>query len=181
MTRKAHGGSFLSAIKNENILLHAKDWCNKQKKGFTATEFLTGFLNIHPLTCHLRSVETAQVFLNRMGFHYGSGKTGVYIDGHERKDVVQARIVFYNKMIELMQRRNDIIFIAQDESIYYAKDGLTQIWHNDASLKKKGKDKGIMVSKWFDEKELLEWISKKSLYFLKFGREWGYYTFEKFE
>src|SRR6185312_2965732 len=104
-----------------------------------------------------------------MGFRYGGGKTGVYIDGHERADVVQAQIAFCNKMIELMKRGDEVVFIAQDESIYYVKDGLTRTWHNDASLKRKGKGKGIMVSGWFDEKGPLEWMGNKSLYSLKFG------------
>lgn len=104
----------------------------------------------------------------------------MYIDGHERKDVVQARIVFYNKMSELMQR-NDVIFIAQDESIYYAKDGLAQTWYNNASLKKKGKKKEIMISGWFDHEGPMEQIGTKSLYSLKFECKWGYYTYEKFE
>ena len=38
-----------------------------------------------------------------------------------------------------------------------------------------------MISGWFDHEGPIEWMSMKSLYSLKFGREWGYYTYEKFE
>ena len=119
----------------------------------------------------------------------------MYLDGHERPDVVASRRIFCSKMVELLQNPNNV-FIAQDESIFHAKDGITFTWHeNDVSLKKKGLGKGIMKSCWMDHTGIVkltddEWkeakrqhpeLPQSASFTLKFGHEWGYYDYQKFE
>ena len=48
------------------------------------------------------SLETARKFLHNLGFErVDTGKKGVYIDGHERPDVVQERAIFLQKFTDL--------------------------------------------------------------------------------
>jgi hypothetical protein len=55
-----------------------------------------------------------------LGYHFRIACKGKYIDRHEREDVVAACGVFCAQIQELLQE--DVVFIAQDESIYHAKD-----------------------------------------------------------
>jgi len=54
---------------------------------------------------HRIRVRTTRCWLNNMGFHYGVVQKGVYIDGHEREDVVDYRVnVFIPRWKELERR-----------------------------------------------------------------------------
>ena len=108
-----------------------------------------------------------------MGFTWGDIKKGIFLDGHEREDVVEYRKIFVDTMHALLPYmvefhvngtikpkeypedcrvggpgRRPVILITHDESIFSANDGRHQTWikENGTYLRPKGKGKGIMVS-----------------------------------
>jgi len=116
---------------------------------------------------------TARKWLNKLGYNWKEVKKGVFIDGHERGDVVADRVKFLQRMKELEPylvefdssgkileksypddcqvgglRRRPTILITHDESIFSANDGKKQAWvkESDTFLRPKGKGQGIMVS-----------------------------------
>jgi hypothetical protein len=135
---------------------------------------------------------TIRRWLNQLGFSWRDISKGVFVDGHERDDVLASRVVFLAKMQELQpymvefcadgsmaskQYPNDcqvggpdrrpVIFITHDESIFSANDGRHQAWlgNGDHFLRPKGKGKGIMVSDF-----LLPW-SRLNLLLLSLERQ----------
>ena len=122
---------------------------------------------------------TARNWLHKLGYNWQHVKKGVFIDGHERADVVADRAKFLQRMKELDPylvdfdssgrildktypndckvggcQRRPIILITHDESIFSANDGKTMAWvkNSDTFLRPKGKGQGIMVSEF-----LLPW------------------------
>jgi hypothetical protein len=122
---------------------------------------------------------TARNWLHRLGYSWRDIKKGVFIDGHERPDVIQSRWEFLGQMKDLEpylvefnadgtikekeyppdckvfgDRRRPVIIIVHDESTFNANDGKHQAWMLDGHnpLRPKGKGKGIMVSEF-----LLPW------------------------
>lgn len=110
---------------------------------------------------------TARNWLAKLGFNYAEVKKGVYIDGHEREDVVQYRnAIFLPKFYELLPRtvtwneegdmhipqlpegQKPIVVVTHDESTFNANDGRRNIWmkKEEHPLRPKGRGKGIMVS-----------------------------------
>jgi len=116
---------------------------------------------------------TARNWLKRLGYNWRDVKKGVFLDGHERDDVVEYRQRFLKDMNGLLPYfvefaadgtiqdkvypvdcvvggpdRRPIIMITHDESIFSANDGKHQAWIKDGDtfLRPKGKGKGIMVS-----------------------------------
>jgi hypothetical protein len=135
---------------------------------------------------------TARRWLTKLGFSWGDVKKGIFLDGHERKDVIEYRTHFLDAiheflpyMVEFNENgsmkpkeypndcrvggpdRQPIIFITHDESIFSANDGRRQAWmrENHIFLRPKGKGKGIMVSDF-----LLPW-SRLNLLSLPTGRQ----------
>jgi hypothetical protein len=110
---------------------------------------------------------TARRWLKAMGFDYRSPKKGVYLDGHERADVVAYREEeFLPEMARLQPAFAQwidghivhgpspaadgrwIVVVVHDESTFHVNDGRRHVWlqkgHNP--LRPKGTGKGIMVS-----------------------------------
>lgn len=134
---------------------------------------------------------TARRWLHRLGFSWKEIKKGIFIDGHERPDVVEYRKEFLEEMQRLsayfvefapdgqmMEKiypgdcqvggpNAPIIPITHDESIFSANDGRREAWvaENDTYLRPKGKGKGIMVSEF-----LLPW-SRLNLFSLPKSRQ----------
>ena len=135
---------------------------------------------------------TARKWLRRLGFRWQDVTKNVFIDGHERPDVIEYRQKFLQEMEELSpyivdftpeggikekiyppgcevggSNARPIIIITHDESIFSANDGRRQAWHaeNETFLRPKGKGKGIMVSDF-----LLPW-SRLNLYSLPKTRQ----------
>ena len=125
------------------------------------------------------SVQTARLWLHELGFEVLDKKKGVYIDGHERDDVVMHRQKFLRQLIvggfltpELapsdeakeafptdidpptLPRRQKNIFIFHDESTFNANDELLQ-WGTPESqiIRPKSKGSGIMVSDFIAEQD----------------------------
>jgi len=123
-------------------------------------------------TSGIRS-RTARRWLKRLGYNWQDVKKGVFLDGHERDDVVEYRRKFLEDMHGLLPYlvefaadgsiqekvypadcmiggpdRRPVVMITHDESIFSANDGKHQAWIKDGDtfLRPKGKGKGIMVS-----------------------------------
>ncbi len=102
---------------------------------------------------------------------------GIYTDGHERDDVIEARGEFLKTMtslgflrqenapsedvarllpdVELSPDRDNTIFWFHDESTFNANDDQPMMW-KDATMqviKPKGRGSGIMVSDFIEERD----------------------------
>jgi hypothetical protein len=112
------------------------------------------------------SKTTAQRWLSKLEWRYGKKKNGMYIDGHERDDVVayrqafvyrwaaeyETRFQFWDQNGNPLPRLSDsrcLILITHDESIFYQNDERTSCWsHQDSrpAPKPKGEGQSLMVS-----------------------------------
>jgi hypothetical protein len=192
----SHGGGFQMPIEDEEIFAHLKEWLRKQKRkkeGVTVKLFLK-HIQTYPEMSHIKQESTARKYLSRLGFYYSAATLGLYFDGHERPDVVAYR----KKLCEFIEEEMKLgsIFIFQDESIYHAKERRNMGWHEKgSSFRRKGDGKGLMISCWMDQfgpiafteeewtrfKKINPSIPQSAIFSLNFGKEWGYYDYEKFE
>ena len=111
------------------------------------------------------SLSTAQRWLTKMEWRYSKMKNGMYIDGHERDDVVAYRHEFVHRWAEyetrfqiwddngnpLPQASNlrRLILITHDESTFFQNDERKTCWNHQASQptpKPKGEGQSLMVS-----------------------------------
>ncbi|ETV79110.1 hypothetical protein H257_07846 [Aphanomyces astaci] len=110
------------------------------------------------------SEATARRWMIHAGYKYGSWKKDVYIDGHERDDVVEYRKSFCSTWIALSgcmasysgdamdtvesPPAEEVVWVTHDESIFYANDDGGMVWTNAAypDLPKKGRGRSVMVS-----------------------------------
>ena len=126
------------------------------------------------------SVETARKWLHDLGFNVLQMSKGVFIDGHERPDVVESRERFLKKMTECGFLRPDnapteeaaqalptdiphmskeegekCIVWWHDESAYNTTEDTPILWGEKGKLpiKPKGKGSSIMVSEFIEEKD----------------------------
>ncbi|KAJ7712776.1 hypothetical protein B0H16DRAFT_1811966 [Mycena metata] len=129
------------------------------------------------------SVWTARRWLRRLDWRYGRRRNGMYIDGHEREDIVEYRTAFVKRWLEKYEPRmveydNDgkavkepigyvltgkykgqpfrLILVTHDESTFYAHDRRKVGWISSADKGKpqpKGEGQSIMVSDFLT----LEW------------------------
>ena len=121
----------------------------------------------HPSVRQEISAVTATRWLHKLGFNPTSTKMGVYIDGHERQDVVEYRKLFLRKL-EILEsthapapRVSDepdssltsalkrLILLYHDESTFHSNDDRGWVWSQQ--IKPKGQGRGIMVSDFIDE------------------------------
>ena len=114
-------------------------------------------------------VETVRKWMKRKGWVYGEYKKGVYVDGHERADVVAYREKFLEEMQEFEKSmieyddvtlmpldnadikngvRRQHILVTHDESIFHANDDNKYGWapEGEQPLRKKGRGRGLMIS-----------------------------------
>ena len=116
---------------------------------------------------------TARNWLRKLGYEYKDVRKDVFVDGHERSDVVEDRKNFLQKMEELKpyivefeengtmkpkiypsdcavggNDRRPIIVITHDECTFSANDGIRRAWtrKGDTFLRPKGRGQGIMAS-----------------------------------
>lgn len=111
---------------------------------------------------------TARRWLANLGFEWKKFTKGLYIDGHERADVVAYRESEFLPEFESIRRllvafdddgntvfpenlapgEKPHLLIAHDESTFKSNDGKRQMWMEDGKqpLRPKGQGKGIMVS-----------------------------------
>ena len=126
------------------------------------------------------SVETARKWLHELGFDIFQLSKGVFIDGHERSDVVESRVKFLRTMTEYGFLRPDnapteeavqalpadvphmskeegekhIVWF-HDESAYNTTEDTPMLWGEKGKLpiKAKGRGSSIMVSEFIEEKD----------------------------
>ena len=118
----------------------------------------------------------ARNWLHKLGFEYKDVKKDVFVDGHERPNVAEAREKFLNTMKDLepylvefeedesMKAKNypddfaiggdlrcSVITITHDECTFSADDGIRKAWTRigDTFLRPKGRGQGIMASDFF--------------------------------
>ncbi|KAG0129720.1 hypothetical protein HOY82DRAFT_610318 [Tuber indicum] len=111
---------------------------------------------------------TARKWLKKMGFTYREVWKSVYVDGHERADVVQyrketfrplwdsyiPRMVLFEEdgswrfLDTLPPREKPLVFITHDESTFNANNGKRRTWKEEGKqpLRAKAKGKGIIAS-----------------------------------
>ena len=126
------------------------------------------------------SIQTALRWLHELGFEVLDKKKGVYIDGHERDDVVKHRRKFLRQMIASgfltkesapseevkeafpddiesppLARREKNIFIFHDESTFNANDDESLQWgqYDSQIIRPKSRGSGIMVSDFITEND----------------------------
>jgi hypothetical protein len=111
------------------------------------------------------SKTTAQRWLAKLKWRYSKKKNGMYIDGHERDNVVAYRQAFVYQWAEYESRfqiwdddgnpiprlpdSRPLILITHDESVFFQNDERTTCWsHQDSrpAPKPKGEGQSLMVS-----------------------------------
>ena len=124
------------------------------------------------------SVSTCRRWLLHIGFEVIIPRKGIFIDGYEREDVVEAHTAFLRRMIKLgfvhftnaptpescsaiptdiepptADKREKTVFICHDESTFHANDDQNLKWgvKRELIMKRKSKGSGIMVSDFIDE------------------------------
>jgi len=120
------------------------------------------------------SENCARHWLKRLGYELTTAKKGIYVDGHERPDVVDYRKTFLNAVAEDEHLRNmyedkDLeivqpalnpgteehkhIPVHHDESIFRSNELQQRIWVTDGKmpLRKKGQGKATHVSDFITE------------------------------
>lgn len=124
-------------------------------------------------------VRTARRWLHKLSWRYQQKKKGMYIDGHEREDVVEYRKGFVERWKEYEKRfviydnngkvvstptgfpvpqglRFRLILVTHDESTFYENDRRKTHWISDNAkpvAEKKGEGQSIMASEFLT----LEW------------------------
>ena len=119
------------------------------------------------------SESTAIRWMHHLGMDYIRYSKGLYIDGHERPDVIAYRDAFLERMAEhseyffryegenmdtvispnLQSGQRPRVLVTHDESCFSSHDGKSTIWMdvNDRPLRPKGQGRSIMVSEFLCE------------------------------
>ena len=143
------------------------------------------------------SSRTAVRWLRSEGFRYVKHAKGVYIDGHEREDVVECRQNSYIPTLRRLQPRmiefqddpekmvlkdyegqRPIVIVFHDEATFQANDDKDRSWVFDSQhkLKKKGVGKGVHQSDFIDP--VKGWCKEASVQML-YGKDAGYWDGDK--
>jgi hypothetical protein len=116
-------------------------------------------------------IRTAQRWLHKISWRYTQKKKGMYVDGHERDDVVEYRKKFVERWKEyekrfiiydndgnihstptgfpVPQRAFRLILVTHDESTFYENDRRKLQWVSEktkAVAEKKGEGQSLMAS-----------------------------------
>ena len=127
----------------------------------------------HPNVPQKISLSTGQRWLHKLGFQPSTTRKGVYIDGHERSDVVEYRKVYVRRLEVLAithappppcndnlpvepfigPQHKPVILLFHDESTFHSNEDQGWMWGEKGKqpIKPKGQGKGIMVSDFVDE------------------------------
>ncbi|CDO77934.1 hypothetical protein BN946_scf184610.g1 [Trametes cinnabarina] len=163
-----------SHLYDESVRRSARAWLTSQPNGEVTPKRFQDALNttiLPSLGIELRtplSVRTARRWLIKLGWRHVTLRKGVYMDGHERKDVVQYRNnVFLPRMAEFEARMDHydgpdlaltpadlcpgekkVIALFHDECCFHVNDYKRSAWLPEGAtiLQKKGKGRLIHVS-----------------------------------
>jgi len=124
------------------------------------------------------SLRTAHRWLNVLNWRYGKKKRGMYIDGHEREDVVEYRRAFVKRWKEYEPQmllydgdgkvlktpkgfpvpqgvRFRLILVTHDESTFYENDRRKTLWQHTTHAptpERKGEGESLMISDFLSPK-----------------------------
>ena len=167
-----------SLINDEDIARECRLWLRVQiHDSITAHRFSQWIAKDLHLKAGLSSPvtvseSTATRWLHFLGMKYGAYKKGMYVDGHERADVVQYRTEFLERMLEYEKRMTKyedkivddgilvavepildkgvrrLVLVTHDESCFSSNEGKSTIWMDgdNLPLRPKGEGRSIMVS-----------------------------------
>lgn len=164
-----------SALKDEDVQEDIKEYLRQHPRKVSSLFLKTYLEKTHfpskfgPDQNRTISKETCRSWLNKLGFSYAAHSQSVYIDGHEREDVVEYRHKFLEEMRqlepllvkvddknpegpiihpELTENQRPHIIVTHDECIFRAHDGKKSFWTEDGHsiILPKGPGRGIMVS-----------------------------------
>lgn len=126
------------------------------------------------------AVETARMWMHELGFEVVMKKKGIFVDGHEREDVVEYRQKFLRRMVamgflhesnapteeaknalptdldppqpEVMEKT---VFLFHDETTFQANDDQPSLWAMKGTnvMRPKLKGSGIMISDFIGERD----------------------------
>ena len=174
------GRSRLTVLDDEDIVHELKAALSEKAKGFFTATDVVGIISSLEMQAHFAragvdkpsiSLSTARRWLSKLGWRYGKHR-GMYIDGHEREDVVEYRRGFVHRFKEYERRfhawdnagnelpcptgfpvpgamgRFRLILITHDELTFYQNDQRQVHWGcpGEGVPKPKGEGASIMVS-----------------------------------
>ncbi|KAL5512106.1 hypothetical protein ACEPAG_3627 [Sanghuangporus baumii] len=174
-------GRHASWLDNEDILQKVKVYLVTEQPGEVKPRklrrfFLNEVLPRLDLSERLGSkIATCTVrrWLHKLGYTRHNVKKGVYVDGHERPDVVESRKRFLEKMqeyqrymcqydnktlqplpLDLPPGKKEHILVIQDESIFHVNDQDRELWllTGQSVLRQKGNGRAIHVSDFLCER-----------------------------
>ena len=148
---------------------------------------------------------TARKWLHKLGFSPTHYKKGVYVDGHERPDVIEYRKL-YLKKLEILESTHlppplpsdgitamstgshsaskKLVLIFHDESCFHSHEAQDWQWAEEGRLviRPKGKGRGLMVSDFIDEYDgFLKHDHTEARVILKYGGDnEGYWNSDLF-
>jgi hypothetical protein len=170
---------FYSLIEDEDVADICIHWICSQKPSMRTAHEFNKFLvdEVYPLfgeqsQVYSGSERTASDWLCKLGFSVQNSskrKGSIYVDGHEREDVVKCREGFVKRFVENYLPRmthysgdhmeiehppvldgdeKEIILITHDESTFKANDDqqYVRLENDEQVLKPKGEGRGIMIS-----------------------------------
>jgi len=162
-----------SMIDDEDILAKCVDWLRGQKPSKRTPQHFQAYLvdTVLPLATGAISAtvseSTARRWMLRVGYKYGAWSKDVYVDGHERPDVVVQRQTFCSNWLGLYDRMRsfsgdsmdvetppvdtsapEVVWVTHDESVFYANDDGGLVWSckDNPDLPKKSRGRSVMVS-----------------------------------
>ena len=175
---------------NEELNKKASDYVRanqniKGKPNMTVTEFCKWINNdllpnstLEPGYPRNISLETARRWLHQLGFQFITPRKGIFVDGHERDDVVEYRSIFLRRMCKIgflhpsnaptadskssiptdieppsIEQCSKTVVICHDESTFCSNEDQSFMWgtKDQKMIKPKSKGSGIMVSDFIDE------------------------------
>ena len=171
-------------IEDEEFKEMALTWIrsNSSVKGrpnMTAANFRSWVVSVllpqvklhHPQVPSSISDRTAVRWLHQLGFEPASTKKGVFIDGHERSDVVEYRKLYLRKL-EILESthappppisgepapvsssdRRKLVLIFHDEVVYHSNDDQKWMWSEKGKqpIRPKSQGRALMVSDFIEE------------------------------
>jgi len=132
-------------------------------KEFAEREVLPGMANSRKTI----SESTCREYMKEWGYSFGTHSKDVYMDGHEREDVVEYRAGFVGRILELEARMSSfegddmhevepklgvnekkVVMVTHDECAFHSYDAQGRLWLGEGEqiLRKKGAGKTLMVS-----------------------------------
>ena len=171
---------------NKELRQYVRENTNVKGKPNMTTASLCQWVNNELLSNHVLepgfprkiSIDTARRWLHHLEFRVLDRKKGIYIDGHEREDVVTYRQKYLRKMVSLgfinkdnaptqeaaqclpedlrcppKEQLEKTIILFHDESIFSANEDQGSQWgeKDNFAIKPKSKGSGIMISDFIDE------------------------------